>query len=266
MPLIWLGLFGKSFNLGAISGGFDPSAIFGQLPPQVLQYIDLNQMNQSIANATQGALLNLFGTTDYFSYMAAGMTTVIVLFTVMFAGMSIVWERRFGFLNKLLVSPIPRSSIILSKVFGGVFRAMFQAAIVLVIAILLGLQLHANFSITDILVIFAALALLSFGLSSLFIAIATMIKKQETLMAAINLLNLPLMFASSALFPVSMMPSWLQGIAGANPISFAADAVRSSLFGTAQSGALATDFTVLTVFSIVFFAIGILLARRALNK
>jgi ABC-2 type transport system permease protein len=232
----------------------------------MLVYLDLEQLNSTFASASQAALLDLFGTTDYFSYMAAGMTTIIVLFTVMFAGVSIVWERRFGFLNKLLVSPIPRSSIILSKIFGGVFRAMFQAAVVLLIAVVLGMQVTPDLSVIDVLVVFAALALLSFGLSSLFIAIATMITKQETLMAAINLLNLPLLFASNALFPIKQMPDWLQGFASINPISYAADAVRGPLLGTATAESLAVDFTALAIFAMVFTTVGILMARYGLTK
>jgi len=266
MPLIWLGLFGKSLNITALTGGFDTGAIVSQLPPEMLPYIDIDALNQSFASASSAMLIDLYGTTDYFSYMAAGMTTAIVLFSVMFAGVSIVWERRFGFLNKLLVSPIPRSSIVLSKVFGGVFKAMIQAVLVLFIAVLLGMQVTADLSIIDVLVVFAAIALLAFGLSSLFVAIATMIKRQETLMAAINLINLPLLFASNALFPLGQMPEWMQTIASVNPITYAADAVRTPLLGTATVESLVLDFTALVLFALVSTTVGIMLARYMLKK
>ena len=253
-PVIWLGLFGKAFNLSGLVS----------VPPEVLQqYPGLDvALNQMISN-TFG------GTTDYFTYMAAGMLSVIVLFTAMFSGMSVVWDRRFGFLNKLLVAPIPRESIVLSKVGSSVIRGMFQVLLVFSIAFAFGLKPGNAFGILDLFGVLAALFLLSLGLSSMFLAITMRIKSHETVIAVANLLNLPLMFASNALFPIKQMPEWLQTIANFNPISYAGNAVRAFILHSNagfDAAKVALDFQFLIFFALIFSLVGILIARTGLRK
>jgi len=258
-PVIWLGLFGKALNLtGLIS---IPPDLLNQLPPQFQDQVPalLNRMMRE----TFG------GTTDYFTYMAAGMLSVIVLFTAMFTGMSVVWDRRFGFLNKLLVAPIPRGSIVLAKVSSSVIRGMVQVLLIFGVAFAFGLQVGNAFGILDFLGVLAALFLLSLGLSSLFLAITIRIKSHETVIAVANLLNLPLMFASNALFPIKQMPEWLQTIAKFNPISYAADAVRTFILHSSagfDAAKVAVDFQFLIGFALIFSLVGILIARTGLRK
>ena len=258
-PVIWLGLFGKALNLtGLISV---PPDLMNQLPPQVQDQIGVF-LNQMISE-TFG------GTTDYFTYMAAGMLSVIVLFTAMFSGMSVVWDRRFGFLNKLLVAPIPRESIVFAKVSSSVIRSMVQVLLIFSIAFVFGLQLGDAFGILDFFGMFAALLLLSLGLSSMFLAITIRIKSHETVIAVANLLNLPLMFASNALFPIKQMPEWLQTIANFNPISYAGDAVRAFILHSSagfDAAKVALDFQFLIGFALIFSLVGILIARTGLRK
>lgn len=258
-PVIWLGLFGKAFNLSGLISV--PSDLLSQLPPQLQEQVPI-LLNQMISE-TFG------GTTDYFTYMAAGMLSVIILFTAMFSGMSIVWDRRFGFLNKLLVAPISRGSIIFAKVASSVIRGMFQALLIFSIAFAFGLQVGDAFGILDFLGIFAALFLLSLGLSSMFLAIAIRIKRHETVIAVANLLNLPLMFASNALFPISQMPKWLQTVANINPISYAGDAVRAFILHSNtgfDAAKVAADFQFLIGFALILSLAGVLVARTALRK
>ena len=254
-PIIWLGLFGKSFNLTGLVN-IDTSG----LPPYVTQ-----QISQLINNT----LNSLFGTSDYFTFMSAGMLSIIVLFTAMFSGMSIVWDRRFGFLNKVLVAPIRRASYILAKVFSSVLRALFQSLLIFSIAFAFGLKPGDAFGPLDMLGAFSALFLLSLGLSSLFVALTVRIKSHEAVMAVANLLNLPLMFTSSAIFPIKQMPDWLQAVARWNPISYSSDAVRKFILHS-QAGLditqLLVDFQFLIAFAAVFTIIGIVLANKGLRK
>jgi len=166
-PIVWLGLFGKAFN---ITGLFS-----GSVPAFELTTIDLGT----------------FGTSSYFSYLAAGMLAFIILFTAAFAGMSVVWDRRFGFMNKALSTPVGRGSIVIGKIAQSTVRSLIQAAIVLVIAVVLGMD-TANFSLLSIGGSFVILFLMSFGLSSLFVMLALRSSDWQTQMAIINLLNLPL--------------------------------------------------------------------------
>ncbi len=258
-PVIWLGLFGKAFNLSSLISV--PPDLLNQLPPQFREQVPV-LLNQMISE-TFG------GTTDYFTYMSAGMLSVIVLFTAMFSGMSVVWDRRFGFLDKLLVAPIPRGSIVLAKVSSSVIRGMFQALLVFSIAFAFGLQVGDAFGILDFFGVLAALFLLSSGLSSMFLAIAIRIKSHETVIAVANLLNLPLMFASNALFPISQMPEWLQSVANFNPISYAGNAVRAFILHSSagfDAARVALDFQFLIGFALILSLAGILVARTGLRK
>jgi ABC-2 type transport system permease protein len=241
-PVIWMSLLGKAMNLGALI----PSNIPGIDPQEVLK-------------AT-------LGTGDYFSFMAVGMITFTVLFTTMFSGMSVVWDRRLGFLNKVLSTPVSRSVIVLSKVFSATLRSMFQAAIIIVVAILLGLTFGEGFNPLNILGVFAMIFLVCMGLSSLFIAINIRSTRMETPMAVMNLINLPLMFASNALFPVNYMPDWLQAVANVNPLSYMTDAVRQLLIFNTDYAKLAFDFAYVGIFAAILTGIGIVLSWRFLNK
>ncbi|KUO42350.1 MAG: multidrug ABC transporter permease [Hadesarchaea archaeon YNP_N21] len=242
-PVLWMSLLGKAMNISAI---FSTSNLPSALAEQIMK--------------------RTFGTGDYFSFMAIGMISFTVMFTTMFSGMSIVWDRRLGFLNKVLSTPVSRGAIIFSKVLNSSFRAMFQATLILIIAVLLGLQFGPTFNPLNILGVYAAVFLLSVGLSSLFLALALRSTRQETQMAVVNLINLPLMFASNVFFPASMMPNWLQAIANVNPVSYLTDALRQLTVLEMNLPALMFDFLNLGAFAAVFASIGLMLSWRYLSK
>jgi ABC-2 type transport system permease protein len=280
-PVIWMGLFGKAMNIGNMfsSGNFGninmPNIV---LPGAALvpQYTTGNVtipgavlsplFQNAFGNLGPTIMQNIFGVADYFSYIAVGMISFIVMFTTMFSGMSIVWDRRLGFLNKVLSTPVSRGAIIFSKVLNASLRAMFQATIILALAVLFGLQVSSTFNPINILALYAAVFLLCAGLSSVFLALALRSTKWETQMAIVNLINLPLMFASNAFFPISQMPDWIQAIARVNPISYLTDAVRQLTVLELNTSSLMLDFTYLSIFAAVFSVIGIALSWRYLTK
>jgi ABC-2 type transport system permease protein len=242
-PVIWLGLLGNALNLGSLI----PSNIPGINPSDVLKMT--------------------FGTSSYISFMAVGMMAFTALFTTMFSGMSVVWDRRLGFLNKVLSTPVSRAVIILSKVFSAALRSMFQAGIILLIAIPLGFQVGLAFTPLSILGVFAFLFLICVGLSSLFIAINIRSTRIETPMAVMNLLNLPLTFASSAFFPIDRMPGWLQAVANVNPLSYTINGMRQLLINDSINySTLALQYAYVGIFAAVLTTIGIVLSWRYLNK
>ncbi len=252
-PVLWLGLFGKAFNLGGLitGGGLEIPGL--SIPKEVLNQIAATFME------------NTFGTGDYFSFLAVGMLTFVILFTAMFSGMSIVWDRRFGFLNKVLSTPVARGSIVMGKVLSSVIRSLIQAGIVLLIAVLLGMD-FSNFSAVSILGTFAALFLMTLGFSAFFLMLALRSGDYQTQMAIVNLLNLPLLFGSNALFPAKFMPEWLQAFVQINPISYGTDVGRQLLLGAPGMNTLAFDFAYLIGFATVFSVIGIVLSWRYLTK
>lgn len=258
-PILWMALFGRAMNIGALFS--NPGAITGNLPPEISQ-----QLNQVLPNLGSQIMEKTFGTSDYFSFMAVGMLSFIVLFTSMTSGMSIVWDRRLGFLNKVLTTPVARGSIIMSKVFSSIVRSLIQAAIILGVALLLGLKLGPAVSIINVLGVFAALFLLSLGLSAIFLSIALRSTSWESQMAVMNLLNLPLLFASNALFPINSMPDWLKAVASVNPISYGTDAARQLLLYHPDMSRLMLDYAFLGGFAAIFATIGIILSWRLLSK
>lgn len=241
-PILWLALLGKAMNLSAMI----PADIPGL--------------------SREAIMMQTFGTTDYFSFMAMGMVAFTTVFTTAFVGMSVVWDKRLGFMNKVLSTPVSRSVIILSKVFAASIRAMFQAAIVAIIAFLLGLQLGTNFSAWSILGIFAIVFLISVGLSSMFTTLTLRATRMEMPQATFQLITLPLMFASSAYFPIDKMPQWLQVIANVNPISYTIDAVRRLMIFSDGFEQLPLDFAFVGGFAVIVTAICIVLSWRYLNK
>ncbi|MGA2625805.1 MAG: ABC transporter permease [Candidatus Bathyarchaeia archaeon] len=241
-PVVWLGLFGKAMNFGAFVSGAGGT--------------------QAQQNAI---MLNMFGTTSYFSFLACGMLAFVILFTAAFSGMSVVFDRRFGFLNKVLSTPVSRGTIVMAKVLQSVGRALTQAAIVLLIAVVLGMD-TSHFTILGVFGAFSIMFLMAIGLSSLYVMLALRSTDWQTQMAIINLLNLPLVFASNALFPTKLMPTWLQYVVKINPVSYANDAARQLLLGALGLNSLAMDFGYLLAFAIILSTTGIILSWRLLSK
>jgi ABC-2 type transport system permease protein len=251
-PIIWLGLFGKAMNFGSLftGGSFNIPGL--NIPKQVL-----DQLSASVMQGT-------FGTSDYFSFLAVGMLSFVCLFTTMFSGMSIVWDRRFGFLDKVLSTPVSRGTIVMGKVFSSVVRSLAQAAVILLIAVPLGMNV-GNITAVGVVGAFLALFLMTLGFSALFLMLALKSTDWQSQMAIMNLVNLPLLFGSNALFPSKLMPTWLQDFVKINPISYATDASRQLLLGSTGMAALGFDFTYLLGFAVLFAVIGIVMSWRLLT-
>lgn len=258
-PVVWLGLFGKAMNFGSI---FSSSA---STLGSVFAHLGLTPLQISSILAAMPTVQSIFGSSDYFSFLAVGMLSFVTLFTAMFSGMSIVWDRRFGFLDKVLSTPVSRGSIVMGKVFSSVLRSLAQAAIVLVIAIPLGMDV-GHLSILGVAGTFLALTLMTLGFSALFLMLALRSTDWQSQMAIMNLLNLPLLFGSNALFPSSFMPTWLQDFVKINPISYATDAGRQLLLGSPGFASLQFDFLYLGAFAVAFSVIGIVMSWRLLTK
>jgi ABC-2 type transport system permease protein len=144
-------------------------------------------------------------------------------------------------------------------------RSLIQAAIVLIIAIILGME-TGHFTVVGIAGAFVIIFLMGTGLSALFTMLALRSSDWQTQVALINLINLPLLFASNALFPPSIMPTWLQDVVKVNPVSYANDGVRQMLIGATGMNSIWLDFAVLIGFAAILSAIGIVLSWRLLSK
>lgn len=197
-------------------------------------------------------------------YIFPGIIGQTLLFTSMFMGISVIWDREFGFLKEILVAPISRMSIFLGKMFGDSTDAVIQGILVFLLGILLGIPLNA----VMFLEILPIMLLTTFGLVSLGLTIASFIENLESFGAIQSFINLPLFFLSGALFPVSghSVPSWLQIAANFNPLTYCVDALRTITLGVGwQPGPLHPlyfDLLVICGFDIAMIIIGTLAFSR----
>jgi ABC-2 type transport system permease protein len=177
-------------------------------------------MGNAMSGLTNNPMAAQFlGTGNYLTFMTPGVVLMTVMFSSIFSGTTVVWDRRFGYLDKLLAAPIKRGAIPFGKMFAAAVQGLIQAVIIIIVALLFGVRFVTG--LTGILVMFLIAMLLSFILAGFSLALSVKIKTIETLMAVINLFMMPLMFASNALFPINVMPKWLQIIAKVNPVTYA---------------------------------------------
>ncbi|MEU5092433.1 ABC transporter permease [Streptomyces sp. NPDC021356] len=183
------------------------------------------------------------GGLPYLDFMAPGIIAQSAMFIAIFYGIQIIWERDAGVLNKLLVTPTPRSALVTGKAFAAGVKSLIQALVVVVIAALLGVAMTWN--PLRLLGVAAAVVLGSAFFSCLSMTIAGIVLNRDRLMGIGQAITMPLFFGSNALYPVAVMPGWLQVVSKVNPLSYQVDALRGLLLGTPSH--LALDFTVLVV-------------------
>jgi ABC-2 type transport system permease protein len=181
------------------------------------------------------------GNLPYLDYLAPGILAQSALFVSIFYGIQIIWERDAGVLSKLMVTPTPRAALIAGKAFAAGIRAIAQAVVVLVLSAILGVTLTAN--PLKLLGVLAIVVLGAAFFCCLSITIAGIVMSRERLMGIGQAITMPLFFASNALYPVDLMPTWLQVLNHINPLSYEVDALRGLLLGTPAN--LVLDFGVL---------------------
>ncbi|HLJ25380.1 MAG TPA: ABC transporter permease [Candidatus Angelobacter sp.] len=165
------------------------------------------------------------GGLDYLTFMTPGILAQSVLFIAIFYGISVIWERDLGILQKLLVSPAPRTALVLGKALSAGVRGLAQGVIIYSLALMLRIRL--DFRILHVLGVAGFIILGSALFSTFSLAVACMVKTRERFMGIGQVLTMPLFFASNAIYPIANMPPWVSAIAKANPLSYQVDALRS---------------------------------------
>ena len=178
---------------------------------------------------------------DYLQFLAPGIIMMSILFTAMFSGIEVVWDKQFGFLKETLVAPVPRITIMFGRTLGGATVAVLQGLLVFIITLLIGFRPG---SIMMVFVAFAFMFLVAVLFTALGTAIASRVDDMQAFPLVMNFLIMPLFFLSGALFPIDRLPSVLAFVVHLNPLSYGVDAVRQSFVGLGHFG-LMTDFTVL---------------------
>ncbi len=197
------------------------------------------------------------GTVPYLDFMTPGILAQSVLFSAIFYGIAVIWERDMGVVHKLLVSPARRTALVLGKGISSGFRGVVQATIIYVIALVLGIGI--DWSPLGIAAVLGAVVLGSAIFSTFSLIIACIVRTRERFMGIGQVLTMPLFFASNAIYPISLMPDWLSVIARINPLTYLVDALRAMMIrGGEGTHALGTDFAALAL----IFAILLTIATR----
>jgi ABC-2 type transport system permease protein len=184
------------------------------------------------------------GDLAYIDFLAPGILAQSVLFVAIFYGISVIWERDLGILHKFLVSPAPRSALVLGKALSAGVRALSQAIIVYALALAMGVGM--NWDVAALAGVVALVVLGAALFSTFSLIIACIVKTRERFMGIGQVLTMPLFFASNAIYPTAIMPEWLKWIAHVNPLTYEVDGLRALMLVHGTSGlGLPLDFGVL---------------------
>ena len=199
------------------------------------------------------------GQQHYLDYFYPGALIMIVLFTSIFTMMSVIEDRKEGFLLSVLVAPVPRAAIVLGKVLGGTTLSAIQGMIFLVFAPFAGIHLELG----QVLLVGLVVFLVSFALTALGFAIAWPMDSSQAFHGIVNLFLIPLWLLSGALFPLAGASGWIRALMYVNPLTYGVEALRILLYpGTTSTFPLSSSVATLVLFTLVMFALAFLMANR----
>lgn len=186
------------------------------------------------------------GDVAYLDYLTPGILAQSILFVAIFYGIAIIWERDLGIVHKLLVTPTPRIALVSGKALAAGVRSLSQVVVIYILAALMGVKLsYSPINLFGVL-IFTLLGAAIFATFSLIVA--CIVKTRERFMGIGQVLTMPLFFASNAIYPISMMPRWLQIFAHGNPLTYEVDAFRVFMLSTPSTmGGITVDFIILSL-------------------
>ncbi|MBR9689534.1 MAG: ABC transporter permease [Candidatus Altiarchaeota archaeon] len=191
------------------------------------------------------------GGASYQVFMFPGILCMSLLTVSVMSGISVIWDKEFGFLKEILVSPISRLSMFIGKALGGASSAMLSSILILTLAPLLGVKLSLIMILQSLVIMF----LVAIGFVSLGLIIASFLDSFEGFGMIMNFLVMPLFFLSGALFPLEQVPAWLKTISMLDPVTYGVDALRTIILGESVFP-MQMNLTVLISFAIVMFTIG----------
>jgi ABC-2 type transport system permease protein len=199
-----------------------------------------------------GPVFQKSGNGSYLQFIAPGVIGMTVLFTSIFSGIGLLWDRQFGFLRETLVAPVPRMSIVAGKTLGGVTVALLQGILVVVVCLVAGFRPASVRAVPEAFLYMALIALVFAGLGT---AIGSTLQDMQGFQLIMNFLVLPIFFLSGALFPLDHLPKVLGGITSVDPLSYGIDGLRGTLIGRWHFGLL-TDASVLCAVAIALLSVG----------
>ncbi len=220
--------------------------IFSSLGQPLLFFVALGfGLGPVYARAGQGS---------YLTFLGPGVVAMGVVFTAIFSGIELIWDRQFGFLKETLVAPVPRAAIVFGKTLGGATVATLQGVLTLLLAILVGFRPAALALLPAIVVMF----LIALLFTALGIAIAARLEDMQAFPLLMNFIVMPIFFLSGALFPLAGLPSGIRFVTTINPLTYGVDALRLLLSGQGHFS-LSLDLAVLSAVTLALLALGTVL-------
>lgn len=224
----------------------DPYELFTRMIQPMIWLLIFGQAMANAKGISTGAL-------PYLDFIAPGILAQSILFIAIFYGIALIWERDMGILHKILASPTPRSLLVIGRAIAASFRGISQIFIIYILAEFLGVHLRWNF--LACLGVIATVLLGGAIFSTFSLIVASIVKKRERFMGIGQVMTMPLFFASNALYPIEMMPHWLQILSYLNPLTYQVEALRSFMItGDATVSTLLIDFGV-GIFSFILLVI-----------
>ncbi|HUI89124.1 MAG TPA: ABC transporter permease [Anaerolineales bacterium] len=201
------------------------------------------------------------GSESYIEFMTPGILAQSVLFVSIFYGIAIIWERDLGIVHKFLATPTPRGALVLGKALSAGVRSLAQALFIYILALLLSVKMNWNLLALLGMLVIVILGAAFFATFSLIIA--CLVKTRERFMGIGQVMTMPLFFASNAIYPISIMPAWLQVISRVNPLTYEVDALRGlMLAGGQMTYSFGFDFLILVIATTVLVILGSILYPR----
>jgi len=189
---------------------------------------------------------------DYLQFLVPGLIGMTILFSSMFAGLSILWDRQFGFLREIMVAPVSRLSLVLGRVAGGMTTTILQALSILLIAYLFGFRIKG---IMELLLSIIFMILIGTGFVGMGVAFASKMEDMHGFQIVMNFIIMPIFFLSGALFPLKGLPPWLGFLTYIDPLTYGVDALRGIMLNISYFP-LAIDFVILAIFCVTMLFTG----------
>lgn len=204
-----------------------------------------------------GPVFQRAGNGSYLQFVAPGVVGMSILFSSIFSGVGLLWDRQFGFLKETLVAPVPRTRILIGRTLGGATVAVLQGTLVMIVCLLAGFRP----ALALLPVAFLFMLMIAIVFAALGNAIGSVLQDMQGFQLIMNFLVMPIFFLSGALFPLANLPLALRFLTSADPLSYGIDGLRTTLIGASHFG-IALDVAVLGAAACVFIAIGTVLFSR----
>lgn len=233
----------------------DSTELWTRLVQPALWLLIFGEVLNTVKGLSTGGL-------PYIAFITPGVLAQSVLFVSIFYGINIVWEKDVGVLTKLLSTPSPYSSIVIGKALSAGIRGIFQAIMIFGLALVIGVNVRLD--VLDVAGVFIAIIVFAMCFSSLSMLLASFLRTRDRMMGIGQLITMPLFFASNAIYPLSIMPKWLQYVAMVNPVSYTVDAMRAMLL-TGDYSNLPVDIAAIAFSTMLFVSLASLAIKRMMQ-